>query len=48
MYYAKRNGVWFNSYRKSYKKARWQKAYTREANRIKLKIFYAAFGVKYD
>ena len=46
MYYAKRNGCWFSSYRKSYKKARWQKAYTREAERIKLRFLSAAFGVK--
>ena len=46
MYKARRNHVWFNSNRKSYKKARWQKAYTREVNRIKLKFFCAAFGVK--
>lgn len=46
MYHAKRSGIWFNSNRKNYKKARWQKAYAREANRIKLRFFGAAFGVK--
>lgn len=48
MYHGKRNNFWFSSYRKSYKKARWQKAYMREANRIRLKFFCAALGVKYD
>ncbi len=46
MYQAKRKHMWFNSTHKSYKKARWKKAYAREADRIKLKFLGAAFGVK--
>ena len=46
MYKAKRRGLWFNSNRKCYKKSRWQKAYAREAERIKLRFFAAAFGVE--
>lgn len=46
MYYARRNGAFFPSKRKSYKKARWIKAYEREANRVKMLFMRKAFGMK--
>ena len=44
MYYGRRNGIFTPSTRKAYKKARWQKSYTREEKRVKDLFLARAFG----
>ena len=45
VYYARRNGAFYPTRRKAFKKARWQKSYAREVKRVKMLFIKRAFGI---